>query len=91
MAMYLLAARQDKLAFLGTSAWFFLVINAAKVPFSVALGLLDRQSLLLDAALAPGVLVGAALGLVVVKHIPQARFEQAVLALTVLAAGNLLR
>jgi uncharacterized protein len=91
MALYLLAARQDKLVFLGTSAWFFLVVNAAKVPFSVALGLIDRPALLLDAALAPVVLVGAALGLTVVKRIPQARFEQVVLALTVLAAVNLLR
>ena len=90
MSLYLLAARQDKLAFLGTSAWFFLVVNAAKVPFSVALGLLDRQALLLDAALAPGVLIGAVLGLVVVKRIPQALFERVVLGLTVLAAGNLL-
>lgn len=91
MALYLLAARTDKLVFLGTSAWFFLVVNAVKVPFSVALGLVDRPTLLLDAALAPAVLVGAAIGLVVVKRIPQARFEQVVLALTVLAAVNLLR
>lgn len=91
MALYLLAARQDKLVFLGTSAWFFLVVNTAKVPFSVALGLLDQQALLLDAVLAPLVLLGAIVGLVVVRRIPQARFEQVVLALTVLAAGNLLR
>ncbi len=91
MALYLLAARLDKLVFLGTSAWFFLVVNAVKVPFSVALGLIDGPTLLLDAALAPVVLVGAALGLSVVKRIPQARFEQVVLALTVLAAVNLLR
>lgn len=91
MSLYLLAARLDKLALLGTSAWFFLVVNAVKVPFSVALGLLDEQALRLDAALAPAVLVGAALGFVVVRRIPQARFEQAVLVLTALAAVNLLR
>lgn len=90
MALYLLAARLDKLAFIGTSAWFFLVVNVVKVPFSLALGLLDRDTLLMDAVLAPAVLVGAALGLVVVRRIPQARFEQAVLALTALAALNLL-
>lgn len=91
MALYLLAARVDKLVFLGTSAWFFLVVNAVKVPFSVALGLVDRHTLVLDAVLVPAVLAGAALGLAVVSRIPQARFEQAVLVLTVLAAGNLLR
>jgi hypothetical protein len=91
MALYLLASRLDKLSFLGTSAWFFLVVNAAKLPFSIALGLIDVPGLLLDAALVPAVLVGAGLGLVLVRRIPQARFEQLVVLLTVLAAGNLLR
>ena len=91
MSLYLLAARLDKLAFLGTSAWFFLVVNAFKVPLSVALGLVDRDTLLLDAALVPAVLVGAGLGLLVVQRIPQVLFEQAVLVLTVLAAINLMR
>lgn len=90
MGLYLLAARLDKLVFLGTSAWFFLVVNAVKVPFSLALGLLDTTTLLMDAVLAPAVLIGAAMGLAVVRRIPQARFEQAVLVLTVLAAANLL-
>lgn len=91
MSLYLLASRLDKLAFLGTSAWFFLVVNAAKVPFSLALGLIDREGLLLDVVLVPAVLLGARLGLVLVRRIPQARFEQLVLLLTVVAAGNLLR
>jgi uncharacterized membrane protein YfcA len=91
MALYLLASRLDKLSFLGTSAWFFLVVNAAKLPFSIALGLIDVPGLLLDAALVPAVLAGAGLGLVLVRRISQDRFEQLVVLLTVLAAGNLLR
>jgi uncharacterized membrane protein YfcA len=47
--------------------------------------------LLLDAALVPAVLAGAGLGLVLVRRISQDRFEQLVVLLTVLAAGNLLR
>lgn len=91
MTLYLLAARLDKLAFLGTAAWFFLLVNAAKVPFSVGLGLIGPTSLAVDAALAPLVLLGAAAGRWLVGRLDQARFEQLVLAATVLAALNLVR
>ena len=89
MALYLLAARLDKLAFLGTASWFFLLVNASKVPFSIGLGLVRPESLLLDAALAPLVLVGAAAGRWVVGRLDQARFDQLVLVATVAAAVNL--
>ena len=34
MIMYLLAMRLPKLVFMGTSAWYFFVLNLFKVPFS---------------------------------------------------------
>ena len=34
MVVYLLAMRLPKLAFVGTSAWFFFAVNWLKVPFS---------------------------------------------------------
>ncbi|CAM5743565.1 hypothetical protein SALBM311S_11557 [Streptomyces alboniger] len=34
MSMYLLSAGFRKLGFLGTSAFFFLIVNVSKVPFS---------------------------------------------------------
>ena len=89
MSLYLLAARLDKMAFLGTASWFFLVVNASKLPFSVGLGLLRPETLLLDLALVPAVLLGAAAGRWIIGRIDQARFEQLVLAATVLASLNL--
>ena len=47
LSLYLLSAGFRKLGFLGTSAWFFLIVNTSKVPFSVGLGLIDARSLLL--------------------------------------------
>src|SRR5208283_3682403 len=38
MSLYLLAIGLPKLAFVGTGAWFFLLVNAFKIPFSVKLG-----------------------------------------------------
>ncbi|WP_425838257.1 sulfite exporter TauE/SafE family protein [Streptomyces fractus] len=90
MSMYLLSAGFKKLGFLGTSAWFFLIVNSAKVPFSVGLGLIDGRSLLLDAALAAFVIPGAVIGRACVNRINQRLFEQLVIAATVLGGLQLL-
>jgi uncharacterized protein len=91
MSLYLLTARLDKLAFLGTAAWFFFLVNVFKVPFSIGLGLLTVDSLKLNAALVPAVLVGALLGRVVIRRVNQALFERLVLVFTTLSSINLLR
>ncbi|MBA2945667.1 sulfite exporter TauE/SafE family protein [Streptomyces himalayensis] len=90
MSMYLLSAGFRKLSFLGTSAWFFLIVNASKVPFSVGLGLIDGHTLLLDAALALFVIPGAYLGKIIADRINQRLFEQLVIAATVVGGVQLL-
>lgn len=90
MSMYLLSAGFRKLGFLGTSAWFFLIVNTSKVPFSVSLGLIDARSLLLDAALVLFVVPGAILGKYTVNRINQRLFEQLVIGATVLGGLQLL-
>lgn len=90
MSMYLLSAGFRKLGFLGTSAWFFLIVNTSKVPFSVGLGLIDGHSLLLDAAVVLFVLPGAWLGRVCVDRINQRLFERLVIAATVVGGVQLL-
>lgn len=90
MSLYLLSAGFRKLGFLGTAAWFFLIVNVAKVPFSVGLGLIDGRSLLLDALLALFVVPGAYIGKACVDRINQRLFEQLVIAATVLGGLQLL-
>lgn len=91
MSLYLLSAGLGMLGFLGTTAWFFFAVNAFKVPFSMQLGLISRESLVMDAALLPAVLVGAYLGRVGVKRIDERQFERLVLAFTLVSSLNLLR
>ncbi|MCX4570489.1 sulfite exporter TauE/SafE family protein [Streptomyces albogriseolus] len=87
MSLYLLSAGFRKLGFLGTSAFFFLIVNTSKLPFSAGLGLIDADSLLLDAALVLFVVPGAFLGKWAVTRINQRLFEHLVIAATV--AGGL--
>ncbi|MDQ0792621.1 sulfite exporter TauE/SafE family protein [Streptomyces sp. B1I3] len=90
MSLYLLSAGFRKLGFLGTSAWFFLIVNTSKVPFSVGLGLIDARSLLLDAALVLFVVPGAYLGRACVGRIDQKLFDRIVIGATVMGGLQLL-
>jgi uncharacterized membrane protein YfcA len=90
MLLYLLALRLPKLAFIGTGAWFFMLVNAFKVPFSLKLGLITTESLAMDAWLLIPMIPGALLGPFLLKRINQKRFEIMVLVFTVLASLRLL-
>jgi len=90
MGLYLLAIGLPKLAFIGTGAWFFMLVNAFKVPFSVRLGLINADSLKVDALLVLPMIPGALLGPILLKRINQRAFEMMVLMLTVLAALRLI-
>jgi uncharacterized membrane protein YfcA len=91
MSIYLLATGTSMMVFLGTGAWFYLVVNLFKLPFSVGLGLIDLGSLRLDAMLVPALLAGAVIGRLVVSRLDQGLFEVLVLVFTVVASVNLLR
>jgi hypothetical protein len=90
MVLYLLAIGLPKLEFIGTGAWFFLFVNAFKVPFSTHLGLITTDSLLMDAMLVIPMVPGALLGPVILKRINQRAFEVMALVLTMIAAVRLL-
>ena len=89
MILYFLAIGLPKLAFVGTGAWFFMLVNAFKVPFSVRLGLITRDSLLLDALLLIALIPGALLGPIILRRLNQKAFELMVLILTALATLRL--
>ncbi len=90
MSMYFLAARLPVTVFLGTSAWFYFVVNVSKVPFSIGLGLFSRELLLLDLVLIPFVVLGAVLGRLIVGRISRRAFEWTVIVLSIAGAAYLL-
>jgi uncharacterized protein len=88
--IYFLMAGLPMLEFLGTGAWFFLVVNAFKLPFSIGLGLIDAPSLGTDAVLAPLVLLGGFIGYIAIRRINQQQFEWLALVLAAVSAVPLL-
>lgn len=90
MAIYLLAMRLPKMAFVGTSAVFFLLLNLFKVPFMVGLGLITTDSFKFNLILAPAVLAGALLGRWILPRVSQVWFERLALILSAAAGLKLL-
>ena len=90
MSIYLLAMRLPQYDFVGTMAVFFLVVNLIKIPFSVNLGLIGRDSLYLNLVLLPAIAAGAIAGRTILKRVPRAAFEWVVLALAGIAAVKLI-
>jgi uncharacterized membrane protein YfcA len=90
MSLYLVSRGLNIQALLGTSAWFYLVVNLTKVPFSFGLGLVTVDGLLLNLALAPMFLFGTYLGLLWAKRVSQKVFDGLILILSAVAGLGLL-
>lgn len=90
MSLYLLAVALPKQEFVGTAAWFFLLINVIKVPFSLQLGLITPNTLLFNAMLIPVIVLGLLLGKWVVTRLPQRGFDSLILLFAIVAAVRLL-
>jgi uncharacterized membrane protein YfcA len=86
MTIYLLAMGLEPAEFIATGAWFFFIVNCLKVPFSVSLGLINRDSMLLDAQLVALVGAGALLGILLLRRLPSRAFNRIVQVLTLAAA-----
>lgn len=90
MALYFLAVRLDKAKFIGTNAWFFLLVNVSKVPLAASLGLFSPTVLAVDLTLVPVVLLGTVIGVQVIKKVSQRQFEQVTIVAAALSAVLLL-
>ena len=87
MALYVLAMRLPKNQFIGTAAWFFLVINLIKVPFHVFVwNTISFNTILLDLTLLPVIGIGAFLGIQIVRKIAEKSYRYFIIIMTGLAA-----
>jgi uncharacterized protein len=88
--IYLLAMRLPKHAFIGTGAWYFLILNTFKIPFSYHLHLITPDSLLFNLKLAPIIVAGGFAGFYLVKFVPEKIFTLIAQLLTAAAAVQLI-
>ena len=91
MNTYLVRLGLDKHEMIGTSAWFYFVVNVTKVPIYLALGawsagghFFTGESLAFDLTLVPMVVIGAYGGRRLFPHLPQQLF----LGIVLVAVGG---
>ena len=90
MAIYLLAMRLPKEQYIGTGAWYFFIVNLAKVPLSAGLGLITAQSLLTGSVFIPAIALGAFAGIKLLPLIPQKTFRVIIIVIAAASAIRLL-
>ncbi|MDR0553543.1 MAG: sulfite exporter TauE/SafE family protein [Treponema sp.] len=90
MSVFLLSVRLPKKSFVGTAAWFFLIVNYLKLPLQIFIWHnINMESLFFDLTMIPAVLVGAVLGIILVKKISERVFRVLVYVMTIGSAALL--
>ncbi|MFY0600420.1 MAG: sulfite exporter TauE/SafE family protein [Cyclobacteriaceae bacterium] len=87
MALYFIAMNFNKNEFIGTTAWFFIIVNWFKIPFHIwSWGTINPDTLLLDLTAIPFIVLGAWIGLSIVKRIPEKTYRWFIILATSAAA-----
>ncbi len=87
MAVYLLSIRLPKNSFIGTTAWFFLVVNWFKVPFHVFVWhTITLDTVFLSLVTLPAIILGAYLGIIIVGKLSERIYRWFIISMTLVAA-----
>ena len=89
-AFYFLAMRLPKYAFIGTTAWFFLIVNIVKIPFMVNLGIINGTWLPFSCIMMPFAMLATMVAPKIVQYINQKIFEQLIWFFIALAGIKLI-
>ncbi len=91
MSIYLISRGLRKHEFIGTAAWFFLVVNLSKVPVYLLMGeILTPETMRFDLLVAPVAILGGLLGVAILPHVPQKLFDALALTFSGVAAVRLI-
>lgn len=89
-SLYLMEQKLDKAGWVATRAWVFTLINLAKVPVLIQVGLLNSETFQASLIGIPGLLVGAVIGGWVMQRMSLYQFRWLIRAMAMLAVLNLL-
>jgi len=86
MVVFLLSMRLPKKNFVGTAAWFYLIVNYLKLPVQIFLWKnITVQTVLFDLPLVPVIIIGAVLGVYLVKKISEPIYRKTIMVLTLIS------
>ena len=86
MSVYLLSMRKEKMEYIGINAWFFLVVNFLKIPLQIFVWEnISVSTLSLNLVMLPFIIIGAWLGIRIVKLFPEKAFRKFIQIVTILS------
>lgn len=89
-SVYLLAKGFKKNDFMGTTAWFFFIINVTKVPLQIIFwNNIPLKTVFLAVSMIPAIAVGAILGVILIKKLNEKLFYRVILVVTAIGAIKL--
>jgi uncharacterized membrane protein YfcA len=90
MTVFLLSMRLPKTSFVGTAAWFFLIVNYLKIPLQILVWHnISLNSLRFDLLVIPSILLGAFLGILLVKKVSDVFYRKLAFCITLISASLL--
>ncbi|MFO7755447.1 MAG: sulfite exporter TauE/SafE family protein [Bacteroidales bacterium] len=85
--LYFLAMRMPKKEFIGTGAWFFLIVNITKVPLHIfSWHTITTDTILISLTTLPAIATGIIAGIYMVKLFPEKIYRYFVIITTVVSA-----
>ena len=86
MGIYLIMMGLDKKQFMGTGAWFFLIVNTSKLPIFIYHEMIGLDTLSFFACMLPFILIGTFLGRKLLTVLSQKVFNYLVLFFAALSS-----
>lgn len=87
LSVYLLSIKMPKMLFVGTSAWFFMLLNYTKLPLQIWVwDNIHYDSLLAGVVMIPFIALGSWLGVYMVKQLPENLYRHLVIWITLASA-----
>ena len=90
MAIYLVLMKFSKEEYIGSAAWYFLILNWIKLPLFALDGRLTLDVLRIVPGMVIFLVIGSAIGILLLKNISQKSFTRIIQVLTALCAVRLL-
>lgn len=89
ISLYLMEQKLEKNAYLSTRSWLFVIVNLAKIPLAISLGLLTWESTQTSLLTLPGIALGALVGSWLVGKLRLEQFKWMIRGIAALAAVKL--
>ena len=91
LSVYLLSMRKGKMEYIGINAWFFLVVNFLKIPLQIFVwDNITWHTFTLNLVMIPVIMIGAWLGIRLVKLFPENVFRRFIQIVTILSVVMML-